>query len=88
MATESKPVLIRPINEDDWEILKTVRLAALKDSPTSFGLSYVTAAAYSEQQWRDRASHQTQPQFLVAMEQGQVVGSEQANSEAHSCPRQ
>ncbi|MEC5408242.1 GNAT family N-acetyltransferase [Paraburkholderia sp. MPAMCS5] len=74
MATESSPVLVRPTQEEDWEILKTVRLAALRDSPTAFGLSYATAAAYSEQQWRDRASHQTQPQFLVATHRGQAVG--------------
>lgn len=74
MTTESRSVLIRPTNEDDWGILKAVRLAALQDSPTSFGLSYATAAGYSEQQWRDRASHQTQPQFLIAMEQGQAIG--------------
>jgi len=74
MATESSPVLVRPTKEEDWEILKTVRLAALQDAPTAFGLSYATAAAYSEQQWRDRASPQTQPQFLVAMEQDQAIG--------------
>ncbi|MEM5310896.1 GNAT family N-acetyltransferase [Paraburkholderia sp. JHI869] len=54
--------------------MKTIFLAALFDSPTAFGLSYATAAAYSEQQWRDCASVQTQPLYLVAMEQGQAVG--------------
>jgi hypothetical protein len=37
MATESSPVLVRPTKEEDWEILKTVRLAALQDTPTAFG---------------------------------------------------
>ncbi|MEX3921431.1 N-acetyltransferase family protein [Paraburkholderia sp. BR10872] len=74
MATKSSPVLIRPTSEEDWQILKTVLLAALLDSPTAFGLNYATAAAYSEQQWRECASGQTQPQYLVAMVQGQAVG--------------
>lgn len=74
MDTASSPALIRPTSEDDWQILKTVFLAALLDSPTAFGLSFATAAAHSEQQWRECASGQTQPQYLVAMVQGQAVG--------------
>ncbi|MEX3949000.1 GNAT family N-acetyltransferase [Paraburkholderia sp. EG287B] len=74
MDTASSPALIRPTSEDDWQILKTVFLAALLDSPTAFGLSYATAAAFSEQQWRECASGQTQPQYLVAMVRGQAVG--------------
>jgi len=32
------------------------------------------AAAYGEQQWRDRASDKTQPGFLLAFERGRAVG--------------
>jgi hypothetical protein len=46
MTTELNPLRIRPTTEEDWEILKTIRLAALLDSPTAFGLSYATAASY------------------------------------------
>jgi ribosomal protein S18 acetylase RimI-like enzyme len=60
--------------EDDWETLKIIRLAALRDSPTMFGLSYASAAAYTEQQWRERTSHKLQPEFLLAIEQGKAVG--------------
>ena len=74
VAIESSPVQIRPTAGEDWQILKTVLLAALLDSPTAFGLSYVTAAAYNEQQWRECASGQTQPQYLLAIVQGQAVG--------------
>ncbi|WP_321939926.1 GNAT family N-acetyltransferase [Paraburkholderia sp. J8-2] len=73
-ASGMRPVGIRPTTEEDWEILKGIFLAALSDSPTAFGLRYATAAAYSEQQWRDCASAQTQPLYLVALEQGQAVG--------------
>jgi ribosomal protein S18 acetylase RimI-like enzyme len=74
MAAKSSAVLIRPTTEEDWEILKTIRLTALLDSPAAFGLSYAVAATYSDQQWRERASSQTQPQFLVAIDQEQPVG--------------
>jgi ribosomal protein S18 acetylase RimI-like enzyme len=75
MAAESRPVGIRPTTEDDWAILKAIRLAALLDSPTAFGLSHAIAVAYSEQQWRDRASPRTQPQFLIATDpDGQAIG--------------
>jgi len=74
MSKESSPVVIRPATEEDWQAVKAIILAALLDSPTAFGLSYDTAAAYGEQQWRDYASERTQPQYLLAIEQGHPVG--------------
>jgi ribosomal protein S18 acetylase RimI-like enzyme len=74
MTMDLSAAAVRATTEEDWEILKTIRLAALLDSPATFGLSYATAAAYSEQQWRERASHRTQPEFLLAIDQGQAVG--------------
>jgi GNAT superfamily N-acetyltransferase len=61
-------VLVRAILEADWPTLKQVRLAALRDSPTAFGVSYDTAAAYTDEQWRQRASPATQPEFFIAYE--------------------
>jgi RimJ/RimL family protein N-acetyltransferase len=49
-------MIIRPTTEDDWAALKAVRLAALLDAPTAFGVSYQAAAAQSEAQWRERAA--------------------------------
>ncbi len=74
MTMDVSDVTVRATTEEDWEILKTVRLAALQDSPAAFGLSHAAAAAYSEQQWRERASHETQPAFLLAIHQQQAVG--------------
>jgi ribosomal protein S18 acetylase RimI-like enzyme len=74
MILDLSALTLRPTREEDWEILKTIRVAALLDSPTAFGLSYATAAAYSEQQWRERASHETQPEFLLAIDREQAVG--------------
>lgn len=74
MTMDLSAVTVRATVEEDWEILKTIRLAALQDSPTAFGLSHATAATYSEQQWRERASHKAQPAFLLAIHQEQPVG--------------
>jgi len=49
-------MIIRPTTEDDWAALKAVRLAALLDAPTAFGVSYQAAAAQGEAQWRERAA--------------------------------
>ncbi|WP_404939315.1 GNAT family N-acetyltransferase [Pseudomonas sp. JDS08PS003] len=57
----------------DWMLLKRVRLAALQDTPTAFGVSYQTAAHYSDQQWQDRASS-TGSQFWLAFKDQQPVG--------------
>lgn len=74
MTAELNTVVIRPTTEDDWAMLKAIRLAALRSDPAAFGASYATAATYSEEQWRDRASPETQPQYVVALQQGQAVG--------------
>ena len=47
---------IRTTETKDWMLLKQVRLAALLDTPTAFAVSYQTAAAYSDEQWKERAS--------------------------------
>jgi ribosomal protein S18 acetylase RimI-like enzyme len=49
-------MIIRPTTEDDWAALKAVRLAALLDAPTAFGVSHQQAAAQTEAQWRERAA--------------------------------
>lgn len=67
-------MIIRLTTEEDWEILKEIRLASLLDAPTAFGVSHATAAAYSDSQWRDRASRRSQAEFLLAFMNGVAVG--------------
>ncbi|WP_337153439.1 GNAT family N-acetyltransferase [Pseudomonas protegens] len=64
---------IRPTQTKDWRLLKQVRLAALQDAPTAFGVSYQSAARYSDQQWQERASGATSA-FWLAIEDGQPLG--------------
>ncbi|MBK4996450.1 GNAT family N-acetyltransferase [Pseudomonas sp. S37] len=64
---------IRATTEKDWMLLKHVRLAALLDAPTAFGVSYATAAGYSDEQWKQRASS-TGTEFWLAFQAGKPVG--------------
>jgi ribosomal protein S18 acetylase RimI-like enzyme len=64
---------IRATAADDWKTLKELRLAALRDAPTAFGVSYATAAGYSDAQWRERAAG-PHPQFLLAYRDGLAAG--------------
>ncbi len=52
-------VLVRAITAADWQALRDIRLAALRDAPDAFAGSYAEDAALTEAQWRDRAGHQT-----------------------------
>jgi ribosomal protein S18 acetylase RimI-like enzyme len=71
----SKTMLtIRATTEVDWELLKQLRLAALSDAPTAFGVSHATAVANSGTQWRDRASGRGPAQFVLAFVDGVPVG--------------
>jgi len=65
---------IRATEEQDWMILKEIRLAALLDSPTAFGVSYQTAITNSDEQWKQRASSETQPKFWLAFKDEKAIG--------------
>lgn len=68
-------MLIRRTTESDWTILKDIRLAALRDTPTAFGVTHASAAANSEQQWRDRAAARGPACYWLAFDgAGQPAG--------------
>ncbi len=46
---------VRPIVEDDWENYRAIRLEMLLDTPIAYGERHESAAALSEEQWRQRA---------------------------------
>ncbi|EJN18644.1 GNAT family N-acetyltransferase [Pseudomonas sp. GM80] len=64
---------IRSTETEDWMLLRQVRLAALWDAPTAFGVSYQTAADYTDEQWKVRASS-TGTAFWLAFEKDRPVG--------------
>lgn len=64
---------IRLTTKHDWHRLKQVRLTALLDSPTAFGVSYQTAAGYTDEQWQQRASS-TGTAFWLATVGNETLG--------------
>jgi ribosomal protein S18 acetylase RimI-like enzyme len=65
---------IRYTKEADWHELKRVRLAALLNAPLAFGVSHASAAAYTDDAWRDRAAGRGKARFLLAFQGDQAVG--------------
>ena len=67
---------VRLTEASDWALLKQVRLAALLDAPTAFGVSYASAAAYTDEQWQQRAGATSTagPEFWLALIDGKAVG--------------
>jgi ribosomal protein S18 acetylase RimI-like enzyme len=49
-------VSVRVVVADDWELLRDVRLAALREAPQAFGSTYAREAPFTEEQWRGRIS--------------------------------
>jgi GNAT superfamily N-acetyltransferase len=47
---------VRRIIPGDWEVLRSVRLAALREAPYAFGSTYQREAAFVDQWWRDRTT--------------------------------
>jgi GNAT superfamily N-acetyltransferase len=47
-------VSVRQAKPDEWELMRDVRLAALRDAPGAFASTYAREAQYTEEQWRGR----------------------------------
>ncbi|MEO6884846.1 MAG: GNAT family N-acetyltransferase [Jatrophihabitantaceae bacterium] len=67
----TSPVRITRVQPSDWSRLRTIRLAALLDTPRAFGSTYERELAFDEATWRARTT--TAAQFL-ACDGDQVVG--------------
>jgi GNAT superfamily N-acetyltransferase len=47
---------IREAGADDWQAMREVRLAALRDAPQAFASTYEREAAFAEADWRRRVA--------------------------------
>lgn len=47
---------IRRLTAADWQLLRKLRLAALRDSPEAFASTYERELAFDEETWRSRCS--------------------------------
>ena len=48
-------ILVRRLEENEFALLRRLRLAALADAPTMFLQTFDEAASYSDEDWRTRA---------------------------------
>ena len=67
-------MIVRKTNVQDWVSLKTVRLEALHDAPTAFGVSYQAAINYTDERWKELASSESQSHFWLALDRDRPVG--------------
>lgn len=69
-------VNVREVKADEWELLRDVRLAALREAPYAFGSTYVREASFTEEQWRARLAARSVNFFAFAEElaDGEPVG--------------
>lgn len=67
-------LVVRLTIEDDWEVLKKIRLKSLLDSPHAFSIHFETVEKYHEQEWRRRASQKSHCQYILAILGTHAVG--------------
>lgn len=67
-------IVVRPTVLEDWRTLKQLRLAALLDAPTAFGVSHAEALDNPDSQWQARAAGTGPGTFYVAFDQDRAVG--------------
>ncbi len=65
---------VAPLTEDDWVVLRDIRLRALAESPTSFGSTFAQEEAFAEERWRERARGSVTNRLFVAWHGDVVVG--------------
>lgn len=49
-------VRVRPVRSEEWQRLKQLRLAALRDTPSAFAATYADEASRDDAFWRARAA--------------------------------
>jgi ribosomal protein S18 acetylase RimI-like enzyme len=64
-------ITVRALGEDDWETYRSVRLAALRESPEAFAATAAEEEAFDETYWRARMNRSAR---LIAERDGQAVG--------------
>ena len=64
-------ISVRSLGEDDWQDYRSVRLAALRESPEAFVATVQEEEAFDEDLWRERMRRSAR---LVAERGGEAIG--------------
>lgn len=64
-------ITVRALTEDDWELYRSVRLAALEESPEAFAATHAEESQFDEELWRTRMNRSRR---LLAEVDGSPVG--------------
>lgn len=62
---------IKLLAPDEWYVLRSTRLRALRESPQAFTSHYLIEARWHEGEWRDRIAT---ARWIVAIDTGLVIG--------------
>jgi ribosomal protein S18 acetylase RimI-like enzyme len=65
---------VRQVTEEEWTLLRDVRLRALADSPAAFGSTLAQEQTFTEQRWRERARGAETTRLFLAWTDGRPVG--------------
>lgn len=58
-------ISIRKLGENDWRLLKKIRLKALKSDPLVFGSNYEYESQFAETDWRSRLQAEDSAIFML-----------------------
>jgi RimJ/RimL family protein N-acetyltransferase len=57
--------VIRRVEAEDWELLRDVRLRALREDPDAFLATHAQESAFTDEQWQGRATQANGASFVV-----------------------
>jgi ribosomal protein S18 acetylase RimI-like enzyme len=67
--------MVRVAVADEWELVRDVRLAALREAPYAFGSTYAREASFTQAQWRGRLGSDRSVTFLAELpDRGELAG--------------
>lgn len=64
-------ITVRALGEEDWQVYREARLAALRESPEAFVAGYDEESAYDEEFWRERMRRSRR---MLAERDGRALG--------------